>query len=593
MWSDKETDQDCLGFATNIEVLARCCTNKALSPLTLGIFGRWGSGKTSLMKMLKKRIEEASSPERVLTLWFNAWRYEGRDEAQSALIHAIVRRISDNRTLGDEAKDLLKQIVAGASVMKLAKFITKSAITMTPDLEGFLNCFSDESRKLAETMEGFEGDFEKLLRQVEVDAVVVFIDDLDRCSSDKVVETFETIKLFLNTPQCTFVIGADPKRIEDAVGEVYGANHKTRRDYLEKIVQLPFQIPEQGLRDIQCYVGLLVLQPYLDAVLWRELLEHRPELYASSTTVLDALKAWLTDRRDKLGEGFEKAARGLERVLSQTTTIARGLRGNPRQIKRFLNILALRQQLADANSLGVDHAILIKLAVLEYAWREFFETLVESVDPATGGSEFLKELLEKDIKELGASQDSALLAGAAKQHGLITFLKNEPALPTNLNLTPYLFLAQTSFESSPQSGLATLDQVVTGLVERIATSDRVRSRAAARRAAQEETAVLDDIVRGLTTELVAKDDVGTRTNIIIGIDDICRKTPRYYTVAVEALRRLSGDIPEPVGLAASTLLGNAEPHTEVGEDLKGRFAKGDIVRALMSKRPSQIPGKTR
>lgn len=590
MWSDKETDQDCLGFAANVEVLARCCTNDALSPLTLGIFGLWGSGKTSLMMMLKKRIEETNAPERVLTLWFNAWRYEGRDEAQSALIHAIVRRISDKRTLGNEAKDLLKQILDGASVMKLAKVITKSLITMTPDLDGFLNCFSDESKKLAETMEGFERDFKKLLIQVEVDTVVVFIDDLDRCSSDKVVETFETIKLFLNTPRCTFVIGADPKRIEEAVGEVYGANHKTRRDYLEKIVQLPFQIPEQGLRDIQCYVGLLVLQPYLGAVLWQELLEYRPELYASSTTVLDAQKAWLTDRRDKLGDVFEKAVQGLERVLSQATTIARGLHGNPRQVKRFLNILALREQLAAANGLEIDHAYLTKLAVLEYTWREFFETLVESVDPATGGSEFLKELLEKDIKELGASQDSALLAGAAKQPGLITFLKSEPTLPTNLNLAPYLFLAQTSFGSSSQTGLATLDQMVTGLVERIATPDRVRSRAAARRAAQEEAAVLDDIIRALATELFAKDDVGTRTNIIIGLDEICRKTPRHYTVAVEALRQLSGDIPEPVGLAASTLLGNAENHTDVGEDLKGRFATGEIVRALMSRRSSQRPG---
>jgi hypothetical protein len=199
MWSDKETDQDCLGFAANVEVLARCCTNDALSPLTLGIFGLWGSGKTGLMKMLKKRIEETNASERVLTLWFNAWRYEGRDEAQSALIHAIVRRISDKRTLGDEARDLLKQILNGASVMKLAKVITKSAITMTPDLDGFLNCFNDESRSSQRPWR-FRARLRRLLTEVNVDTVVVFIDDLDRCSSDKVVETFETIKLFLNTP---------------------------------------------------------------------------------------------------------------------------------------------------------------------------------------------------------------------------------------------------------------------------------------------------------------------------------------------------------------------------------------------------------
>jgi hypothetical protein len=201
--------------------------------------------------------------------------------------------------------------------------------------------------------------------------------------------------------------------------------------------------------------------------------------------------------------------------------------------------------------------------------------------------------VEKDIKELRASQDSALLAGAAKQPGLITFLKGEPTLPADLNLTPYLFLAQTSFGPSTQTGLATLDRVVTGLVERIASPDQVRSRAAARRAAQEESAVLDDVVRALTTELFAKDDVGTRTNIIIGLDEICQKTSRYYIVAVEALRQLSGDISEPVGLAASTLLGNAETHVEVEEDLKGRFITGEIVRALTSKRSGQRPSSGR
>ncbi len=591
MWSDRETDQDCLGFASYVEVLARCCTHESLSPLTLGIFGLWGSGKTSLMKMLKKRIEDTNADERVLTLWFNAWRYEGRDEAQSALIHTIVRKLSDKRTLGDEAKDLVKQVVEGASVMKLAKVITKGAITMTPDLNGFLKCFGDESKKLVETMEGFERDFEQLLARVEVDNVVVFIDDLDRCSSDKVVETFETIKLFLNTPRCTFVIGADPKRIEEAVGDVYGANHKTRRDYLEKIVHLPFQIPEQSLRDIQCYVGLLVLQRQLEADLWQELLEHRPALYASSTTVLEALKAWLTEHRERVEKGFEEGVKDLERVLSQASTLARGLRGNPRQIKRFLNILVLREQLAAANSLEIDHAILIKLAVLEYTWREFFEAVVESVDPATGRSELLKELVEKDPEELGASEDSALLTGAAKQPGLVTFLKSEPGLPADLNLTPYLFLAQTSFGSSSQTGLATLDQVVTGLVERIASPDRVRSRAGARRAAQEDAAVVENVVRALTTELAAKDDVSTRTNIIIALDEICRRTPRHYAVAVDALRKLSGTISEAVGLAASTLLGNAEGHAEVPGELKGRFATGEIVRALTGKRPGKNPGR--
>lgn len=91
MWSDQESKRDCLGFLGYVKVLAEICTYEDLAPLALGIFGSWGSGKTSLMQMLKTRLDEAKSPA-VKTLWFNAWQYEGREEAQSALVNAVLAR---------------------------------------------------------------------------------------------------------------------------------------------------------------------------------------------------------------------------------------------------------------------------------------------------------------------------------------------------------------------------------------------------------------------------------------------------------------------------------------------------------------------
>ena len=278
MWSDRETARDCLGYTSYVKVLANICTHKDLAPLTLGIFGPWGSGKTSLMQMLQNRIAKAGETDapKTKTLWFNAWRYEGREEAQSALIHAILAKLAEDKTIIDDTKDLFNRLKEGASVLKLAKFISKTAVTMTPDLPGLLDCFKDESEKLARTMEAFDKDFDEVLKRAKVDRIVVFIDDLDRCSSSKVIETFETIKLFLNTPACTFVIGADSKKIAEAITDVYKVTDEPRqkaKDYIEKIVQIPFSIPEQRMTDVTCYIGMLIIGRHLADEGWTELIK--------------------------------------------------------------------------------------------------------------------------------------------------------------------------------------------------------------------------------------------------------------------------------------------------------------------------------
>lgn len=366
MWSDHDTERDCLGYQSYVHVLAELCTHPDLAPLTLGIFGSWGSGKTSLMRMLRTHIE-ANPGKTVKTLWFNAWRYEGREEAQSALIHAILAKLAEDKTLFEDAKEVFKRLKNGASVLKLGKFIGKSLMTLTPDVDGFIDCFREESEKIAETMERFHADFEEVLARGKIDRIVVFIDDLDRCSSEKVIETFETIKLFLDTPACTFVIGADAEKIEQAVGEVYKVpDGRRRKDYLEKIVQIPFTIPEQDLKDIACYVGMLIIGRHIAKATWDKLAEARGSFYAADD-IQEVICRWPLDNHTFFDSDSGVQAE-LKDVLPYVNSLARGLRGNPRQIKRFLNILSLRRQLAKANDLAVQPDLLVKITVLEYVW---------------------------------------------------------------------------------------------------------------------------------------------------------------------------------------------------------------------------------
>jgi iron(II)-dependent oxidoreductase len=245
------------------------------TPLAIGINGAWGSGKTSLLlrvkNMLDKPIEkdgkhrfaegEEESFRKCKTVWFDAWKYSGEDQILAALLRVLVAEMqrdgfwnwikSQSQAKKEELKwfdlladSLLQFASAGMYSLNLGDYRVDTPIKQA---SAFFDYFDDSLNKLLATWVGG-----KLVsaKQKEMDekkgALVVFIDDLDRCMPDKTVQVLEAVKLFLDKHGCVFVLGADIKIVQTAVETHYkntGITGESAKDYLEKVIQLRFDLP--------------------------------------------------------------------------------------------------------------------------------------------------------------------------------------------------------------------------------------------------------------------------------------------------------------------------------------------------------------
>jgi hypothetical protein len=245
-------NSDGLGFKTYASVLANAALGTP-GPFTIGVFGEWGNGKTSLMRMTESNLKK--SPH-VITVWFNAWRYEKEEHPIVPLVGTIVRELELHQTfladLKDQGKKLLRALRAVAygfsakSTVKLpglaeveASFVAKEMIDrekqLTPDplLDRSLYYQAFETLSSVELPEKAR--------------IVVLIDDLDRCFPDHAVRLLESIKLVLCQKGFVFVLGVARRVIEGFLQHryqtEYGILNFQGSAYLDKIVQLPFTIP--------------------------------------------------------------------------------------------------------------------------------------------------------------------------------------------------------------------------------------------------------------------------------------------------------------------------------------------------------------
>lgn len=290
LWKDSETKVDFLNFKYLSDQVVEIALDKNLSPATIGIYGDWGSGKSSLMEMVKEELENNITQEKILIVDFNGWTFEGYEDAKTALCGSILDELANLKGITAEVKDrilaLIKKVDVNKIVSKGIKYgidfaltggigtlseltlaglvsAVKSKVTGASEEEVklILDALKNEESKRA-SVKNFSKEFKILLDDSKVDHVVVFIDELDRCLPDTILDIFEAIRLFLYVPGTTFIIGADQRMVQYAVKTRYkdipGNEMDISKEYMEKLIQYPVKIPQLNEKEVKQYISCLL-----------------------------------------------------------------------------------------------------------------------------------------------------------------------------------------------------------------------------------------------------------------------------------------------------------------------------------------------
>lgn len=387
LWDDNPSDVDLLGFASLVEPAQQALTRPSLDPVCVGVFGPWGSGKTSVSQQVEKQL---NSREDVLVIYAEPWAFDPATDPKARLIgivlNAVNAHLESSGNLTEDLRKVVGKLAKRIRWSRAAKLAATTALTaQLPSIDELADVFTGHEAEPVDepSIDGFRDDFAKLMADdalQDVQRVVVIIDDLDRCLPDTVVDVLEAIKLFLAVPKMAFLIAADEKAVRFAIATRYtttrAAMEKEATElavrYLDKIVHIPIRLPLLSLMDVEAYVlQLLLLQDSSPSVDLEEVRAHCDQRrHAGEASLLHGLPSAVSQEHLVLAER-------LAPVLYE------GMDGNPRRIKRFLNELWLRSVFAQARGVEVDHSAVAKLMVLEQVHEPGFEEMLEWVRVGT------------------------------------------------------------------------------------------------------------------------------------------------------------------------------------------------------------------
>jgi KAP family P-loop domain len=327
----------------------------------IGIFGGWGSGKTTLMRA----IEDHLDPSSAVAVQFNAWRYEKEEHLIVPLLDTIREALvawgdahpADHATAKRTAATIGKvtrSILAGVAVKVGLPHALELSFDANKALQARQELREEEEearvprsfyyasfRALRDAFAGFAGDGAGR-------RIVVFIDDLDRCLPSNALQVLESMKLFFYLQGFVFVVGLDQEVVQQVVelkyggqagaapsAERMGSTRVSGEEYVKKIFQLPYR--------------LAPVAP-----------EHLEDFLSSAYAEAGLPQVQQDDLR--------------QRVQQHLRYVAGHAGVNPREIKRYINAYTLQRRISD--QLDPDVVLTLQTIAFRPDWRHVHDAIL-------------------------------------------------------------------------------------------------------------------------------------------------------------------------------------------------------------------------
>lgn len=307
---------------------------------SIGIYGEWGTGKTTLMKRVEDKLKERSD-NNILTVWFNAWRYEREDQfAITALLKTIGYAMGEHPIYKELKPILLRavKIITKGFLSEIAsKYIGEKGVeefktNLLPKMDVLSEL--DKDTIYFDGIYKIENEMRRIIKEYPLSRVVVFIDDLDRCSPKKALEVFESIKVFLGLEGFVYVVGLSHLTISKLITAQYKESEVKGEQYIRKIIQIPITLPEWNTKGVV------------------SLIEH-----------------FLN--QNLINDNYRQIIKNNSKLISEV------VENNPREVKRFINNYIVAYEIHSSLK-RLDATQLLLVQALGVRWSIFYRTLVRS-----------------------------------------------------------------------------------------------------------------------------------------------------------------------------------------------------------------------